>query len=943
MKLSTGTIFDLRVGERALVGMMFAYNFALLVTLYLLKPARDSLFLIELGPGRLPFVFLAVAAAVVPVTLLYGRLGQRLRLSQLVNGTTLVLVVSLVAMRLAVDLEADWVYFLLYVWVSIYSVLATSQYWLLAGAVFDPAQAKRVFALLSFGAILGAIVGGELTGYLVEEVEMRTRNLLWVAAGVLTVTVVLVNLIRMRAAGGPSPDPHAEDPNTDAPILGILRESRHLQLITAVIAVAVLTTALVDFQFKTVSSAAFPVKGDLTSFMGRFYGRVSIIALALQFFIAPRIIRMRGVGGALLLLPVALAAGSLAMLFVPGLLAGTVLRGADQSLKHSIDRTGRELLFVPVSLTAKKQVKVFIDVFVDQGMQGLAGVVLLVALALGLTVQTLSVVVLALLVVWIGLAAWARQSYIQAFRETLPTQSEASEPSPEPRPEPAPNVSELLDALDSSRTHVVLDAIDAIVDAGMVLPEGRVRALLGHDAARVRRRVIAALAERRADGFTDAVADLLRDRDAEVRLEAARYLYRTLDEDRLPALKAGLRHDDIRIRAAAVGVVAESGTEAERALITDAVLTSLLDHTGTAEVETRIEAVKALGALDRPHHHDRLRALLDDSTPQVVHAAIRAAGKTGDRLFVGKLLRLLAEKPYEKAAREALVAYGDRIFGTLYDYLTDDTVAEPTRRNIPRMLAELPTQPAVDLLLLSLERLRAPLLYDVAKALNKIRASNPGLRFNQEAIDVAVLGEVRALATVQAALFHHARSPDVYARASAADEVREALFRERKQSLERVFRMLGLRYPSADMHSAYLGLTENDDLRASAAEFLDNVLDWEFKRVLVPLLDEAPDLGDVRVAEEMAGKSFPTWQAALRDLLLHRHPRPLACALAAIADEAPPPLPDELAAIARSACTPDPSDDPPEMHGEPPPPFRPSGIRRTAFGGAGPSETGTDR
>jgi hypothetical protein len=160
--------------------------------------------------------------------------------------------------------------------------------------------------------------------------------------------------------------------------------------------------------------------------------------------------------------------------------------------------------------------------------------------------------------------------------------------------------------------------------------------------------------------------------------------------------------------------------------------------------------------------------------------------------------------------------------------------------------------------------------------------------------------------------------------------------------------MLGLRYPSTDMHSAYLGLTENEELRASAAEFLDNVLDWEFKRVLVPLLDESPDLGDVRVAEEMAGKPFPTWQAALRDLLLHRHPRPLACALAAIADEAPPPFPDELADIARSACTPDPSDDPPEMHGEPPPPFRPSasGVRRTALrsGGDPPgSETGTAR
>ena len=480
----------------------------------------------------------------------------------------------------------------------------------------------------------------------------------------------------------------------------------------------------------------------------------------------------------------------------------------------------------------------------------------------------------------------------------------------------------------------MLDALDTLEEADVELPVDRATDLLQSRSARVRRRTIALLAKQREEGFADIVADFLRDRDAEVRLEAARFLYRTLDSKRRPLLKAGLHHDDLRIRAAAVGVVAESGTEEERALITDEILHSLLDHTGAAEVETSVEALKALGVLERPHFYDTIRSLLDDPSPQIVHAAIRAAGQTGDRLFVGKLLRLLAEKPYEKAAREALVAYGDRIFGTLYDHLTDDTVAEPIRRNIPRMLAELPTQPAVDLLLLSLERLRAPLLYDVAKALNKIRESNPGLRFNQEAIDVAVLGEIRALATVQATLFHHARSPDPHARSRGAARVRE-----RKQSLERIFRMLGLRYPSADMHSAYLGLTENNALRAAAAEFLDSVLDWELKRHLVPLLDEAPDMGDVRVAEGLAGQPLPTWQVALRDLLLYRHPRPLACALTAVAGGTPPALPDDLAEIARAACTPDPSDDPPEMHGEAPPPFRPS-----AFGdGAGPlgSETGT--
>jgi hypothetical protein len=49
------------------------------------------------------------------------------------------------------------------------------------------------------------------------------------------------------------------------------------------------------------------------------------------------------------------------------------MRGSEQSLKHSIDKTGRELLFVPITMERKKRVKVFIDLFVDQGMQGVGG------------------------------------------------------------------------------------------------------------------------------------------------------------------------------------------------------------------------------------------------------------------------------------------------------------------------------------------------------------------------------------------------------------------------------------------------------------------------------------------------------------------------------------------------------------------------------------------
>src|SRR5699024_3405878 len=102
---------------------------------------------------------------------------------------------------------------------------------------------------------------------------------------------------------------------------------------------------------------------------GKFYGRVSLIALLIQICIGTIFTKKYGLTPTLLLLPAALLISAGGMLIVPGLVAGTLSRGIDQSLKHSVDRTGKELLFVPLSDNLKKRVKVFIDLFVDNGAQ----------------------------------------------------------------------------------------------------------------------------------------------------------------------------------------------------------------------------------------------------------------------------------------------------------------------------------------------------------------------------------------------------------------------------------------------------------------------------------------------------------------------------------------------------------------------------------------------
>ena len=421
-------MFSLNPRERNLAVSMFGYNFILLITLYLLKPVRDSLFLENVGAHELPFVFILAALVVIPVSLGYSRLSKRLSIGWLINIITVFLAANLLLIWAFIYLDLHSLYYTFYIWISIYSVLITSQFWLFANTIFNSIQAKKLFAFLSLGAIAGAFTGGELTGIFMDVFALQPETLLPICAAVLVATIPIVNwiLILKRDPSGKSisfkEKRETVAARSKSPISDILH-NRHLKLIMGLIAVSVVATTIIDFQFKSVVESAFESEAALTSFMGRFYGRVSLMAFLIQFFIGTYFTRKYGINGSIMLLPLALLLSSAAMLLIPGLFMATLTRGIDQTFKHSIDRTGRELLFMPLTNQLKKRVKVFIDLFVKHGAQGLAGLLLIgLTYGLGLGVQSLGVVVVSLIIIWILIARKASKSYIGQLRLSIKKQ-----------------------------------------------------------------------------------------------------------------------------------------------------------------------------------------------------------------------------------------------------------------------------------------------------------------------------------------------------------------------------------------------------------------------------------------------------------------------------------------------------------------------------------------
>ncbi len=495
MKALLRKVIDVRRGEWAVLALMLSYYYVLLMTFYFLKPARDSLFLIKLTPQQLPFVFILSAIAAVPVTALYSRAAARLSLVSLINATTVVLLFCLIGLRLLIRQDAEWIFYLLYIWVGLYGILVTAQFWLLANAVYDHAQAKRIFTLLGSAGIIGAVTGGELTNFLIQNLKMPTENLLAICAALLVASMILVTSIwRLRGLGKTDPAPATPQSEPALALVGVYRavkQSRLLWLIIALIAIAVMVSTFIDFIFKDIGYSYYAGDKDgMTAFFGRFYGRVSLISLAIQLLLSYRILRALGVGGALLMMPLAVLTGSVAVMAVPALLSAIFLKGAEGSLEYSIDRIGRELLFLPIPLDVKKRTKVFIDIFVDRWFRGLAGILLLVlTLALTVSSRQLALIVGIMVVGW-GIIAWnVRREYANAFRLALERRDiDLSEVRF--RIDDAATLNSLTTSLSSPNARQVAYALDLLKSAKSSELITQVTPLLKHESPEVRRKAV---------------------------------------------------------------------------------------------------------------------------------------------------------------------------------------------------------------------------------------------------------------------------------------------------------------------------------------------------------------------------------------------------------------------------------------------------------------------
>ncbi len=840
------SFLNLDRGEEVPTFLLFLYLALALTSFVITKAIRDSLFLFRFSAADLPYMYIAVAVLSGFAVSIYVRLSAFIRQTVLISGTQIFFIGSVVLLWRIERLQWPPMAWVFWIWSSIFGIIMVTQVWTVANSVLDLRQAKRLFPLISSGGILGAVAGGMVAATLVKVVG--TDNLVMALIPFLVLCWVIVRVIMrnylLLARPGQSESPRAEGKKDVAGLWKTMKSSRYLQLIAAASMLSLIVTLIIDNQFKLVVQQSFRSKDQLTHFFGSFTAYLSLFAFLVQVIVGSRIVEKFGVRVTLLMLPLAVLAGTGVVVAYPLMLrAGILLRGSDQTLRYSVDRASSELLYLPLPQSAKAQVKAFIDMVVSRLADGLGGILLLVLTRVFRLRLTGGVALfdMALISLWIWVVFQMRKEYVSTIRASLSERPALPKATLKMIFSDIKSVGSLRSMLESNDEEVVLYALELAL--AMRRTDLIPRKLLAHPSPKVRAKALEALPLAEPEILERARAD----NDSSVRVKfVALAGNMARPGNPMSAISGYLQMPDVRLRLAALTYLSQHSEGKESARIKEH-LTSLVAGLEETSEEWK-DVAEALGEIEYPGVAELHLHLLSHPNPEVKKQAILSAGRAGRREVVPFLVQMLEERECASDVRRSLQAYGSRILGTLRDVVLDPLVTTEVRRNVPLVLAQIVDQGSVDLLLDILFDYDGLVRYRAIRALGKLRLLDPSLRFDAHKVVERIREECETTLWLQrcaAALYPTTDSSDLLAQ----------LLKERvARGKDRVFRLLALLLPPTTACASFLALVEEDRLRiASAAEYLDNVLPGNLKRWVIPLVESR--VGVLREKEDI-GKTL---------------------------------------------------------------------------------------
>ena len=370
----------------AFTAVMFLYINLVLTIFWILKPLKKSLFIgqydgdatFKLGSMEMlgssaellaKGMNLLIAFLLVVFLTMVTRLAKR----QALTYTSMGLVIAMTLFfSFQINNPSELTVWLFYWFGDLYISLMLAAFFSFLHDTADLKNAKRLYGFIVLGAVSGGAIGSTYFRGWIE--DMSNQQWLHVVIGIGVVICLLAAAAGWMAKTIPhnEPDPTADEvpkKKFSAAIEGasLVFKSRYLIAIAGIVCFYEITSEVLDFQF-TAMAERFVDRSELGNHFGTVYaiGNIAALVIQLGFSIFAAKFPNYRIHWILLLLPLSVALGSLFFIIAPILVVGSLLKIADSTFAYSVNQTGRETLYNPLSRQEKYVARAFVEVFVQR-------------------------------------------------------------------------------------------------------------------------------------------------------------------------------------------------------------------------------------------------------------------------------------------------------------------------------------------------------------------------------------------------------------------------------------------------------------------------------------------------------------------------------------------------------------------------------------------------
>lgn len=822
------SLIAIRPGERRDAWAAFLTLFGLIGSHAVLETARDALFLAKVPATELPWVFLSVAVLSFALVRLQRVFSRWLTGRPALAVWTLAAAAITLGFYLLFDKLGDAGIYALYVWSGVLTTLLLVHFWTLVGNLFSVTQAKRLYGFIGTGSVLGAIAGSGAAGALSRTVA--PQSLLVVSACGFAVTAFVPALFRTAAGAASAPTVAS----SFGAKLQYAQQSPYARRVVLSLFVSTMCLTVSDFIFKSLVADLVP-KHQLAEFLGSVYFALNIVSLFCQLALVGTILRRFSLGAALAILPVLLAFGGFGVAITGGLVAVLAVKAADGSFRYSLHRTATELLFLPFSDEARQRVKGFMDVVGQRGGQVLASISILAFAAFGASPRVLAIALIVLAVAWAATAVALREPYIELFRSRLKS-GRISHLDDFPELDVA-SLETLIAALDSDKDLEVIAALQVLEREKKVhlVPA----LILYHPSDEVVLRALAIFTRSRRKNVVHVIDRVLDHPSPRVRAASIAARSVLLPDAQKLLMRMSLEESQEVRATITVNLIASGdiyGNDAKERI--DDLL-----RRGTAETKTALaEAIASRGASG---FSDVLVALSSAKEPDVRRAAVTAMGRITDPSLLPALIERLSDEEIRGDAERVLVSHGEVALAALQRGLEEGTRASALRWRLPHAMSGFEPAAAASTLLAWLpSESDGSVRYQIIRALERLVRRNPSLSLDRAVLDGVIDQTMRRayrfidsrIILVRGAAQEKSRQTPGH------DLIRRLLVDKEKNTIERLFRLLGLAYTNEDFAEIHRGLSAGKNARATSMELIDNILPEPLRTAVNGLVDDVPDV-----------------------------------------------------------------------------------------------------